>query len=111
MLSPIFQRAGCLFIAADMAAGKRRTGRLLLTAGLTLLLGHAATAQNAPTPASIPTGDRVLYGRHAGYAKKTQVQQLAQGNYLSPHELRLKRHQYVAQHRDEFPAIYQPGVE
>jgi hypothetical protein len=30
---------------------------------------------------------------------------------LSHRELRLKRHQYVNQHRNEFPAIYQPGVE
>ena len=107
MLSPIFQRAGCLSIAA----GKRRTSRLLLTASFMLLLGHIATAQNAPTPASLPTGDQLLYGRHARYAKKIQNQQLAAGDYLSPHPLRLKRQQYVAQHRDEFPAIYQPGVE
>jgi hypothetical protein len=107
MLSPIFQRAS----GRAIAAGKRRTGQLLLTASFTLLLGHAATAQNAPTPASIPIGDRVLYGRHGSYAKKTQAPQHAPGDYLSPRELRLKRHQYVTQHRDGFPAIYQPGVE
>jgi hypothetical protein len=112
MLSPIFHRVSSLSVATDTAAtGKRRTGRLLCTASLTLLLGYTASAQNAPTPASMPTGNRVLYGRHTSYAKKNQAQQFAQGDYLSPHELRLKRHQYVDQHRDEFPAIYQPGVE
>jgi hypothetical protein len=95
MLLPIFHKVSCLAIATGTAAtGPRRTGQLLFTVGLALL-GYTATAQNAPTPASIPTGDKVLYGRHASYSKSNQAQQLAQGSYLSPHELRLKRHQYV----------------
>jgi len=133
MLSLVFPRLNCLSVATGPAtASKHCLGRRLLgTASLILLLGYTASAQNAPTPASIPTGDRVLYGRHAKllretraqpgdrvlysrHAKllrKTRAQPHAQGSYLSRHELRLKRHQYVDQHRDEFPAIYQPGVE
>jgi hypothetical protein len=112
MLLPIFHRPNSLSVTMDTAAGKYCLGRRLLgTASLTLLLGYSASAQNAPSPASIPTGDQVLYGRHAGLSKKNQASQFARGNYPSAHELRLKRYQYVAQHREEFPATYQPGVE
>jgi hypothetical protein len=106
MCLPIFYRP------TGTATSKYCLGRrLLCMASLTLLLGYPAIAQNAPTPASIPTGDEVLYAHHAGCWKKGHGQQLTQCPCLSHRELRLKRHQYVNQHRNEFPAIYQPGVE
>jgi hypothetical protein len=97
-----------------LATSQATARRLFCTAGLALL-GCAASAQNAPAPAAAPTGDQVLYGRQQARCtcrtKQPQAQPMAQTSCPSRHELRLKRDQYLSQHRAEFPATYQPGVE
>jgi hypothetical protein len=118
MLLPLFSQTTRLFLTTSMLAKASQPAvlrQLACTANLALWLGYSAAAQNVPMPASVPTGDKLLYGRHSPNAcasKRKKSQPMVQAsNCLSPHELHAKRQQYQNQHREEFPAIYQPGVQ
>ncbi len=50
--------------------------RSLLVAAF-MILNYSAAAQNAPTPVSASTGDKVLYGRHSASACNSMQQQKA----------------------------------
>ena len=84
---------------------------------LILLFGHSAVAQNALAAVRVPTGDEVRYGKHSPCACRPikdfnrPLVAIAQVGCLTRRERRIDRQKYQDQHRDEFPAIYRPGVE
>ncbi len=88
-----------------------------LALAFTLLLGTPAKAQNATVARTQPTQDEVLYGKHASaacspkLAKKEVVVRPDATPCLNRRERRARRRLYQDQHRDEFPALYYPGVE
>jgi len=103
-----------------------------LVLGAALLVAHAGNAQNMPAATSRPTGDQLLYGKHSlancrikvvdptseGLTANTDVTintdsaiHSADQVCLSRRERRLARHRYQDLHREEFPSVYQPGIE
>ena len=88
-----------------------------LALAFTLLLENPARAQDAIAVSIQPTQDQVLYGKRAPAArnpKRTKKEVAVRPNgapCLNRRERRARRRLYQEQHRDEFPALHQPGVE
>jgi hypothetical protein len=114
-----FQTAHKPFMPPPMFSNSNiRPQRLLvafrpwLMLAFALRLDYSVAAQNAPTPQTILTGDKLLYSRHAASTYNVkQPQGVAQAHELTPHERRIGRRQYQNQHRAEFPNVYWPGIE